>query len=93
MRRLICAAGVLTVVYATSLAAQPRPHFTSVFSQEEFAQRRARVMTEIGSNAIALLKGNEGFPSYVEIPPGQQLLLPLRSGSAGRGPAPGRPHA
>ncbi len=56
-------------LFATALfvtAESKQPHFTAVFSKQEFARRRAKVMDTIGSKAVAVIRGNEGMPGYVE---------------------------
>ncbi len=65
MRRLTFAIFILLVMTAAAAAQERQPHFTKVFSKEEFARRRAKVLEEIGPKAVAVLKGNEGMPAYV----------------------------
>lgn len=76
MRRLVVVILFLFLLSGLSLlrAQEPRPHFTQVFSKEEFARRRARVLEAIGPQAIAVLKGNRGMPGYVEFRQGNDFF-------------------
>lgn len=54
---------VLQLLLAASAAAA-QPLFTNIFPPEEFAQRRARVMEQIG-DGLAVLQGMGEYPVYV----------------------------
>lgn len=64
MRHLL-AVLLLNVMIVLTATAQKQPYFTKAFSKSEFATRRAEVMKSIGSDSIAVIRGNEGMPSYV----------------------------
>lgn len=73
MRRLACTF-LLMCLYAGLAWAQKERLFTQVFSKQEFAQRRARLMETIGPNAVAVLRGNEGMPGYVSFRQGNDFF-------------------
>jgi Xaa-Pro aminopeptidase len=56
---------VLAVLFVTVFAsAQDNHHYQTDFSKEEFAERRTRILDEIGTNAIALIQGAAGIPGF-----------------------------
>lgn len=66
MRRLVVIAVMLLPFVGIAEAQTRRPHFTEVFSKEEFSRRRARVTEAIGPGAIAVVRGNEDMPGSAE---------------------------
>jgi Xaa-Pro aminopeptidase len=66
---LVLAIGVL----AAQVAAAQTP-FTTAFPPEEFADRRARLMDEIGSDALAIIRGTGDTPIYVRFRQNNQFF-------------------
>ena len=60
MKRML----LVSFLVALSCAAQKTPQFTTQFSKQEFADRRAKVATAIGKTAIAVVRGREDLPNY-----------------------------
>lgn len=71
IRYLLSLTGILILLGAQGVSAQPL--FTDVFPPEEFAERRARVMEEIG-DGIAVLLGAGEYPVYVRFRQNNQFF-------------------
>ena len=56
----------LTLLVTLSSHAQDAPLFTSDFTPEEFAQRRAKVFDAIGPNSIAIIQGETAPRGYIK---------------------------
>lgn len=69
--RLLLAGFAFALV--TQVVAAQTP-FTNAFPPEEFAARRARVMDQIGSDAIAVIRGTGDTPVYVRFRQNNQLF-------------------
>jgi Xaa-Pro aminopeptidase len=75
------AMGTTRITLALSIAAclilgwtgQAKPLFTDAFPPEEFAARRARVMTAIG-DGVAVLQGAAEYPAYVKFRQNNQFF-------------------
>lgn len=63
MTRLILLA-TLTIASLAGVGAQDRPPFQDDFPADELAQRRARVMEAIGTDAIAIVPGAPGVDGF-----------------------------
>ncbi|PYT14333.1 MAG: peptidase M24 [Acidobacteria bacterium] len=72
--RIHMTAYLLMALGGVAGAQDRRPEFTKVFSKEEFARRREKLCTAIGSNAVAVLRGNEGMPGYVTFRQGNDFF-------------------
>ena len=57
-------ATLLLVCFASQMIAQDKHRYQSDFSKEEFAERRDKIFTVIGNNAIALIQGSKGIPGF-----------------------------
>jgi Xaa-Pro aminopeptidase len=62
----------LALLLSSVVSAQP-PLFTDAFPKEEFAERRARVMKEIG-NGVAILQGTTEYAGYVKFRQSNQFF-------------------
>jgi Xaa-Pro aminopeptidase len=62
MNKLFIATALVLVTL--SCLGQDNHHHQKDFTKEEFAERRARVFTAIGHNAIAVLQGAAGIPGF-----------------------------
>ena len=69
-RQLVCL--LLWVSWAKVVVAQP-PLFTDAFPKEEFAERRTRVMEQIG-DAVVLIQGTTEYPGYVKFRQNNQFF-------------------
>ena len=67
-------AALALVTSAPLLAELPHPSFTQVFSKDEFARRRAKVLANIGAKGLAVVKGNEAMPGYVSFRQGNDFF-------------------
>src|ERR1043166_6340000 len=72
--RIHMTAYLLMALGGVAGAQDRRPEFTKVFSKEDFARRREKLCTAIGSNAVAVLRGNEGMPGYVTFRQGNDFF-------------------
>ncbi len=69
-RQLVCL--LLWVSLAKVVVAQP-PLFTDAFPKEEFAERRARVLEQIG-DAVVLIQGTTEYAGYVKFRQNNQFF-------------------
>jgi Xaa-Pro aminopeptidase len=65
--------GAVLLGFATAPLHAQAPLFTDAFSQDEFAERRARVMETIG-NAAAIVQGATEYPGYIKFRQNNQFF-------------------
>lgn len=70
-RALVPFVALLLLVAATASAQTP---FTNVFPPEEFATRRAKLMDQIGPDAIVVIRGTGDSPIYVRFRQNNQFF-------------------
>jgi Xaa-Pro aminopeptidase len=49
---------------STIVFGQDNPHYQTDFSKEEFAERRSKIFTAIGTKAVAVIQGAGGIPGF-----------------------------
>lgn len=54
----------LLLMLSVNTIAQTNHHYQTDFSKEEFAERRTKIFTAIGTNAIAVIQGSAGIPGF-----------------------------
>ena len=67
---IFCILTLLTV----SASAQKQPEITKTFSRQEFADRRAKLVSAIGKDSFAIVRGREDLPNYVTFRENNELF-------------------
>lgn len=67
-------AAAFLVLALTPAFAQKQPEFTKTFSKQEFADRRAKLRSAIGKDAVAIIRGREDLPNYVSFRENNELF-------------------
>ncbi len=65
--------GLFVILAAVPLLSAQPPLFTDSLPKEEFAERRSRVMNEIG-DAVALIQGATEYPGYIKFRQNNQFF-------------------
>ena len=55
---------LLLITLSSVATAQEKHHYQTDFSVENFNERRSKIFTEIGDNAVALIQGSAGVPGF-----------------------------
>lgn len=63
-KNILVALILLLLWHSPYLVAQDKHRYQTEFSKEEFAQRREKIFSAIGNNAIALIQGAKGIPGF-----------------------------
>ncbi len=63
-RKILSLAILLCLFYTPLIFAQENHRYQTDFSKEEFAQRREKIFSAIGNNAIAVVQGAKGIPGF-----------------------------